>query len=64
MSAFLKFQNKYPFQRLELHNLKLYFRESVKSMRNAKADFKKKTLFTNKLDLDLKKDLLNAASGA
>ena len=27
-------------------------------MRNAKAVFKKKTLFSNKLDLNLKKDLL------
>ena len=58
MSSFLKIQNKYPFQRLDLHNLKPYFRESLKSIRNAKAAFKKKTLFTNKLDLHLKKDLL------
>jgi len=47
------------FQRLELNlNLKPYFRESLKSVRNAKAAFRKKTLFTNKLDLNLRKDLL------
>jgi hypothetical protein len=58
MSAFIKFQNKYPFQKLDLHTLKPYFRESLKSVRNAQAGFKKKNLFTNKLDLNLKEDLL------